>query len=77
MSKKMMLIMMACSVIGMGAIAAIFLLRVPVNIVFLGLLLLVCPLSHFFMMGLMGKEHGQHEHSHTEMSQSRTKSVGE
>ncbi len=77
MSKKMMLIMMGCCVIGMGAVAAIFLFRVPVNNVLLGVMLLVCPLSHFLMMGLMGKEHGQHEHSHTEISQSRPKSLGE
>lgn len=77
MSKKMTYIMIACCVIGMGAVAAIFLFQVPVNNVLIGLLLLVCPLSHFLMMGMMGKEHEEHLHSPSEMSQSRPKSLGE
>ena len=77
MSKKMMLLMTACCVIGMGAVAAIFLFRVPVNNVLLGLMLLICPLSHFLMMGMMGKDHVQHQHRPAEASQSKPKSLGE
>lgn len=77
MSKKMMLLMTACCVIGMGAVAAIFLFRVPVNNVLLGLMLLICPLSHFLMMGMMGKDHEQHQHMSAESSQSKPKSLGE
>ena len=77
MSKKMMLLMTACCVIGMGAVAAIFLFRVPLNSVFLGLMLLICPLSHFLMMGMMVKDHNQHQHMPSEASQAKPKSLGE
>ncbi|MBA4383742.1 MAG: hypothetical protein C0410_03325 [Anaerolinea sp.] len=63
MSKKHGLIMVACCVIAMGALAAVFLLKVPVNNVFIVLMILICPLSHFFMMGLM--RHGEHDHHQT------------
>jgi hypothetical protein len=61
MSKKHTLIMAACCVIGMGAVAAIFLFKLPVNSVLVGLMLLVCPLSHLLMMGAMGKPGHQHQ----------------
>jgi hypothetical protein len=61
MSKKHTLIMVACCVIGMGAVAAIFLFKLPVNSVLVGLMLLVCPLSHLLMMGAMGKQEHQHQ----------------
>ena len=63
MSKKHTLLMVACCVIGMGAVAAIFLFKLPVNSVLVGLMLLVCPLSHLLMMGAMGKQ--GHEHHET------------
>ena len=77
MSKKHTLIMMACCVIGMGAVAAVFLFKVPVNNVFFALMLMICPLSHFLMMGMMGKNHDQHQHSTPETSQSKSKSLGD
>lgn len=60
MSKKHGLIMVACCFIAMGALAAVLLFKVPVNNVFVVLMILICPLSHFLMMGLMG--HGEHDH---------------
>jgi len=61
MNKKHMILMVLCCVVGMGAVAAITLFRVPVNnVVTIGMLLL-CPLSHFLMMGMMGKDHN-HDH---------------
>ena len=77
MSKKHTLIMMACCVIGMGAVAAVFLFKVPVNNVLFVLMLMICPLSHFLMMGMMGKNHDQHQHSTPETSQSKPKSLGD
>jgi len=58
MSKKHGLLMLACCVLGMGVAAAVFLFDVPLNRVFTGLLLLLCPLSHLIMMRFMG--HGDH-----------------
>jgi hypothetical protein len=63
MSKKHGLIMVACCVIAMGALAAVLLFKVPVNNVFIVLMILICPLSHFLMMGMMG--HGEHDHHQT------------
>ncbi len=69
MNKKHMLLMGLCCVVGMGAVVAITLFKVPVNsVVTIGLLLL-CQLSHVLMMAFMGKDHdhgmgGQMDHSH-------------
>jgi len=70
MSKKHTIIMVACCVIGMGAVAAIFLFKLPVNSVLVGLMLLVCPLSHLLMMGAMGNK--GHEHPGTSVDQPTT-----
>jgi len=60
MEKKHILIVLICILIGAGAVAAISLFKVPSGNVFLGLMLLICPFTHFLMMGMMG--HGNHEH---------------
>ncbi len=68
MSKKHVLIMIACCLIPLAAVIAIFLFKIPVSKVFLFGLFLLCPLSHFFMMGTMG--HGDHEgHEHVKHHQ--------
>lgn len=73
MSKKHAIWMVLCCVVGMGAVLAITVFRVPVNsLVTVGLLLL-CPLSHVLMMGMMGKnhDHGQEsmpDHTHHQPS---------
>jgi hypothetical protein len=59
MSKKHGLMMMGGCVIMMAAAVAVIFFKVPVNNVFIVLMLLLCPLSHFFMMGMMG--HGKDE----------------
>src|SRR5512146_627313 len=58
MSKKHTILMLLCCVVGMGAAAAIFFFGIPVNRVFTTLLILLCPLSHLFMMKFMMKGHG-------------------
>ena len=60
MSKKHGLIMIACCLIPLGAAAMVFLFKLPVNNVFIILMFLMCPLSHFLMMGHGHTE--EHEH---------------
>ncbi|PKO16641.1 MAG: hypothetical protein CVU39_07405 [Chloroflexi bacterium HGW-Chloroflexi-10] len=57
MSKKHMLLMIAGCLIAFGVAATVFFFEVPTNNLFIVLLILICPLSHFLMMG-----HNSHEH---------------
>ena len=63
MSKKHTILMLLCCLVGMGAAAAIFFFGIPVNRVFTTLLILLCPISHIFMMKFMmkGHDHGAEE----------------
>ena len=61
MTKKHMLIMLACCLIPILALGAIFLLNVPVSKVLWIGLILICPISHIVMMKFM--MNGEHEHS--------------
>jgi hypothetical protein len=68
MSKKHMLIMVACCLIPLAGFAAISLFKIPVSTVIYGALILFCPLSHILMMKfMMGHGHEKQEiqdHSH-------------
>lgn len=67
MSKKHTILMLLCCLVGMGAAAAILFFGVPVNRVFTGLLILLCPLSHLLMMKFM--VHGHDSKAHTQDDQ--------
>lgn len=72
MNKKHVLIMLACCLIPLAALAAIFVFKVPVTgVVYVGMLLL-CPLLHLLMMRNMlghhtdhgaGANHVEHDHA--------------
>jgi len=61
MTRKHYLIMLACCLIPLAALAAIFVFKIPANsVIFVGLILL-CPALHLLMMRNMGHDHaGDH-----------------
>jgi hypothetical protein len=65
MSKKHILIMLACCLI---PLAAIFVFRIPAtSVIYVGILLL-CPVLHFLMMrNMMGPDHGGHSNAAHDM----------
>ncbi len=57
MTKKHLLIMLACCLIPVAALLAIFVFNIQLNIVLLIILVLVCPLSHLLLMKYGGHDH--------------------
>lgn len=69
MSSNHMILMLLICVAAMGGAAAILFFGVPVNGLFLGLIILLCPLSHLLMMKYMG--HGSEHCSHEQEGQKK------
>ena len=61
MSKKHVLIMLACCLIPLAALAAILVFKIPVTgVIYFGIILL-CPVLHLLMMrNMMGHDHTGH-----------------
>ena len=62
MTKKYVWIMLICCLLPILGIALIFLFNIPVGTFLWVALLLLCPLSHLWMMKTMRHEHGVHEY---------------
>lgn len=70
MSKTTKTVFIACVLVAVAAGAALFVFKLPINTVLIGLMVLICPLSHVFMMKFMGHDHGGggRDHSHCEQT---------
>ena len=53
--QRHLLLMLVCCLIPVVALAAIYLLRIPVPTVLTYAVFLLCPLSHILMMAFMGR----------------------
>ena len=62
MNKKHMWLMLACCLIPLAGLAAVYLFKVQVSTVLLVGMVLFCPLAHIIMMGFMKHEHGEETH---------------
>ena len=63
MSKKHLLLMLACCLIPIGLIVAIGALAIPTSALTTTVIVLMCPLMMLFMMfGMRGDRGDQHEH---------------
>jgi ABC-type transport system involved in cytochrome bd biosynthesis fused ATPase/permease subunit len=59
MNKKHMWLMLACCLIPLAGLAAVYLFKVQVSTVFLIGMVLFCPLSHVLMMAFMKHDHNE------------------
>ncbi len=64
LNSKHVLIMLACCLIPVAALAAIFVFNVSVNNILLFGLVLLCPLSHLFMVKYMMRDHSAEQSHH-------------
>lgn len=63
MNRKHMWLMLACCLIPLAGLAAVYFFQVKVSTVFFVGMVLFCPLSHFLMMAFMKHDHEEETHS--------------
>ena len=61
MKKSHIWMMIACCLIPIAGLVAVYLFNIPLNKVVFAGLMLFCPLSHLLMMKFMGHDHGSSE----------------
>lgn len=64
MTKTTRIVLVVSIVVLAGIAAALFVFKLPLGTVLIGLMVLACPLSHVFMMKFMGHDHGMGAENH-------------
>ncbi len=74
MSKTTKTVFIACVLMAAAVGVALFVFKLPILTVLIGLMVLVCPLSHVFMMKFMGHDHGGggSDHNHCDPAKELT-----
>ncbi len=75
MSKKHLLLMLACCLIPIGLIVAIGTLAIPTSALTTTVIALMCPLMMLFMMFGMRHDHGE-QHGHQAATPVEQKQIG-
>lgn len=74
MNRKHTLIMVACCLIPLAALTAVYVFNVPLNSVILFGMVLLCPLAHILMMKYMMPGHEGEHHAHSPTVEKRKRS---
>ena len=68
MSKKHVLIMLACCLVPVIGLALVTIFKIPLSTIVYGALILACPLSHILMMKFMMQDHNKSHQSLEKLS---------
>ncbi len=62
MSKKHLLVMLACCLLPIAGLALITFFKIPPSTVLWGAMFIICPLSHLLMLKFMSHDHAGTNH---------------
>jgi uncharacterized membrane protein len=63
MNRRHIWLMVLCCLLPVVGLGVMFLFNIPANTILYFGLILLCPLTHFFMMGQMEHDHNSEQHN--------------